>query len=270
MGIRSNWITYLACLSLGLCLCSSCTFVKASDIFGPSIQTEAEQLAAVSGRSDLPSQTVEYEGFTVSFNEKTHCPNWVSWVLTSEQVNGTEPRAKKFWKDFEVKGCADPADYRNTGYDRGHMAPAGDMKWSAKAMEDCFSMANICPQAKSLNSGAWGKLEEKCRKKALLDSVLVIVCGPVPERLPEAHIGNTGVAVPSRFFKVILSPYTTPPSAIGFIMSNSYVEGGMQAAAVSVDSVESLTGFDFFSALPDEVENIIEAKCDFPRWSRTK
>ena len=105
----------------------------------------------------------------------------------------------------------------------------------------------------------------------MADSAVVIVCGPIfsPGEGVE-RIGKTGVAVPRRFFKVVLSPYTDPPKAIGFIMPNGYVKGGMQTHAVSVDSVEAVTGHDFFSALPDEVENRIEAECDFSRWSRIR
>ncbi len=149
------------------------------------------------------------------------------------------------------------------------MAPAGDMKWSPETMRESFLLTNICPQAGELNRGAWKKLEEKCRQRAIADSAVVIVCGPVfiPGEGIE-RIGTTGVAVPRKFFKVILSPYTDPPSAIGFIMPNSYVKGGMQTHAVSVDSVEALTGHDFFTALPDDVETTVEAQCDFNRWSR--
>ena len=83
-------------------------------------------------------------------------------------------------------------------------------------------------------------------------------------------IGSNGVAVPQGFFKVVLSPYTTPPRAIGFLMPNGPVPGGMQKCAVSVDSVESVTGFDFFAALPDNIANEIESQCDFLRWSTSK
>lgn len=86
----------------------------------------------------------------------------------------------------------------------------------------------------------------------------------------DIHIGSNRVAVPQRFFKVILSPYSTPPTAIGFIVPNEAVKGGMQACAVSVDSVEAVTGHDFFSALPDDIEDVIESQINFNRWSRTR
>ncbi len=212
-----------------------------------------------------------YKGMTISFNPSTHQPNWVAWELLASETDGESNRESNFSTDYEVKGCANTDDYRGSGYDRGHMAPAGDMKWNAETMRESFLMTNICPQAGDLNRGAWKKLEEKCRQRAVADSAVVIVCGPIftPGEGVE-RIGKTGVAVPRRFFKVVLSPYTDPPKAIGFIMPNGYVRGGMQTHAVSVDSVEAVTGHDFFSALPDDVENRIEAECDFNRWSRIR
>lgn len=215
----------------------------------------------------IPSQIVEYEGYRVSFNSELHIPNWAVWELTGEEAQGDEPRYNKFWEDDAVKGCASPDDYKYSGYDRGHMAPAGDMKWNDEAMRHSFSMANICPQAKQLNTGAWNKLESKCRQRAKADSVVVIVCGPVPSPSVIAHIGTTGVAVPEAFFKVVLSPFTDPPRGIGFIMPNHKVKGGMQACAMSIDEVEAITGYDFFSALPDDIETQVESTANFHRWS---
>ena len=217
----------------------------------------------------LEEEIINYKGMTVSFNRSTHQPNWVAWELLTSETDGENSRESSFQTDPAVDGCATTDDYRNSGYDRGHMAPAGDMKWSPETMRESFLLTNICPQAGELNRGAWKKLEEKCRQRAIADSAVVIVCGPVfiPGEGIE-RIGTTGVAVPRKFFKVILSPYTDPPSAIGFIMPNSYVKGGMQTHAVSVDSVEALTGHDFFTALPDDVETTVEAQCDFNRWSR--
>lgn len=220
--------------------------------------------------ASIPSQPVSYRGMDISFNPELHIPNWVAWELTGEEVEGTVPRYNKFMSDNRVKGCPQTGDYSYSGYDRGHMAPAGDMKWDSEAMRETFYLTNICPQAKTLNTGAWKRLEEKCRLWAQADSAIVIVSGPVPSDAPLEYLGNSRVAVPARFFKVIVSPYANPPRGIGFIMPNSRVEGGMQRAAVSIDEVEAITGYDFFSALPDSIESVVESQCDFNRWSRIK
>lgn len=236
----------------------------------PSATVGASDLERVVTNPALASEMVRYTGMTISFNPELHVPNWVAYELTADEVQGEEPRTNKFYTDHDVTGCASPDDYRNTGYDRGHMAPAADMKWNPQAMAESFSMANIAPQANVLNRGSWSKLEDKCRQRALKDSAVIIISGPVLTDPMEILIGSNRVAVPSRFFKVILSPYTTPPTAIGFLMPNEAVKGGMQQCAVSVDSVEAVTGHDFFSALPDEIENYVESQVNFNKWSRTR
>lgn len=235
----------------------------------PGLDVSARSLEAVVTNPALPEEILEYSGMTVSFNAQTHQPNWVAWELLGSETRGLHARENQFDVDENVEGCAAPSDYTRSGFDRGHMAPAGDMKWSRTSMRESFLMTNICPQAGELNRGAWQKLEEKCRQHAQADSAVVVVCGPVfrPGEAVE-RIGDTGVAVPRQFFKVVLSPYTDPPVAIGFIMPNGRVPGGMQRCAVSVDSVEALTGHDFFSALPDDLERRVEAQCNFNRWSR--
>lgn len=230
--------------------------------------TELEKVMTPRG---LPQQILPKTGFTISFNPETRQPNYVAWELLGSETEGGQERTDLFSPDPAAKESATPDDYRYSGYDRGHMAPAGDMKWNARAMEESFLMTNICPQDAALNRGAWKKLEEKCRAKALADSAVIVVCGPIFDTpQPRMRIGNSGVAVPDRFFKVILSPYTDPVQAIGFIMPNDEVKGGMQPCAVSVDEVERITGYDFFSALPDSIENAAEASCNFNRWSHTK
>lgn len=218
----------------------------------------------------LDEQLKQYTGFELSFNNRLHVPNWVAWELLSSETTGAKGRTNKFLVDPDMPGCAEDYDYSYSGYDRGHMAPAADMKWSAKAMEESFFLTNVCPQDHALNGGAWNKLEGKCRTWAQADSAIVIICGPVLTDKIKESIGDSRVAVPRRFFKVILAPYAKPARGIGFIMPNGKVEGGMQAAAVSIDQVEAVTGHDFFSTLPDEIEDEVEKQCDFHYWSTIK
>ena len=235
-----------------------------------SPELSAEELMKVITNPTLDTIPLSYKAMEVSFNPAMHQPNWVAWELTSDETYGTIKRDSQFYADESVDGCAKPYDYSYSGYDRGHMAPAGDMKWDADAMRETFCLVNICPQAKVLNTGTWKRLEEKCRTIARIDSALIIVCGPVLTDSISDYIGDTGVAVPKRFFKVVLSPYTIPMRGIGFIMANDRVKGGMQAAAVSIDEVERITGHDFFSALPDSIEDHIESACDFNGWSNRR
>lgn len=264
---RLGWMLTIAIIAVIAYVVATAKERQAKNVYS-SVNIEAEKLMEVSNPRGLRQEIIPYTGMTVSFNKETHQPNWVAWELLGSEVEGDSGREPGFLVDQDVKGCASPDDYRHTGFDRGHMAPAGDMKWHPQAMRESFYMTNISPQAGELNRGAWKKLEEKCRVRAKADSALIIICGPVFEKSgPAMRIGATGVAVPQSFFKVILAPFVEKPWAIGFIMPNGYVEGGMQKTAVSVDQVEALTGYDFFASLPDSLENALESRCDFNAFS---
>lgn len=216
----------------------------------------------------IPSQIKKYTGFTLSFNIENHTPNYSAWELLASETEGIAPRADKFWQDNDINGCPMHSDYTRSGFDRGHIAPAADMKWSHDAMHDCFVMANICPQAPALNSGAWNTLEKKQRKWAQRDSAIFIVAGPVYEKSDTIRIGNTGIRIPSAFFKVIIAPYIENPRGIGFIFPNMSSPGNMQNYSMTIDEVEKITAFDFFSMLPDNIENRIESKTSFKEWNK--
>lgn len=215
----------------------------------------------------LPSQIKEYEGFTVSFNKDNKTPNYVAWELLGEEVRNDVQRSDVFWTDSEIEGCPDTRDYTRSGYDRGHMCPAADQKWSQKAMNDCFVMANICPQVNALNAGAWNTLENKERQWAKRDSAILIIAGPIYEKSDNKRIGNAGVRVPGAFFKVLLAPYAKEPRGIAFVYPNMNSAGNMQDYAMSIDELEQITGFDFFPTLPDNIENMVEKTYSFKEWN---
>ena len=237
-----------------------------------SVDSESAALMEVILPDDVAQQVVDYQGFTVSYNADAHQPNYVAWELTAEETNGRATRDVNFDVDRSVRGTAELADYKNSGYDRGHMIPAADVKWDAEAMRDSHLLTNICPQDHKLNAGAWATLEGNCRQWARRDSAIIIICGPVLTDYMPRTIGVEGrkIPVPERFFKVVLAPHANPPQGIGFIMANTSIDGGVQAAAVSIDEVEAVTGYDFFSALPDDIEQEVEAQCAYHQWQRKK
>lgn len=265
---KKSWLAIPVIVVLAL----AATFAAQS--FGPKEQKEATydatELEKVVIPDDVPEIMADYTGFKVSFNPAHHEPNYVVWELTAAEAAGDIPRENKFRPDPDILGSPALDDYRNSGFDRGHMAPAGDMKWSAAAMADSHYLTNMCPQTRQLNGGRWSTLEQKCRQWAARDSVLVIVCGPILTDELTQTIGASRISVPERFFKVILAPYADPPRAIGFIMPNAQQIDGLELLATSVDNVEAITGFDFFSALPDSLENRIESHYNFRDWNRRK
>ena len=247
-------------------------FISATNAAENAAQAAAvsrEQLMQVVLPDGMPSVRCSYKGYTAYFNSELHIPNVVIYELTGAETDGVQQRYKNFLTDERVKGCANPWDYSYSGYDRGHMAPAGDMKWDEEAMRESFYMTNICPQVKALNTGAWNMLEGRVREWAKRDSVLIVATGPIlGDSMPT--IGDSKVAVPPRFFKIVMASHTSPMRAIAFIYDNARATGKLEDHAVSVDEVEEATGIDFFSTLPDEIEDAIEAQCDVKQWDQRK
>ena len=130
--------------------------------------------------SSRGGQLIRHTGYTVSYDADFKTPQWVAWTLTSGKAQGNEPRYDKFQPDPMVRGAkAYPKDYTKSGYDRGHMAPAADMKWSRQAMVESFYMTNVCPQNRNLNRGDWKELEELERDWALRYGTVSIAAGPI-------------------------------------------------------------------------------------------
>ena len=215
-----------------------------------------------------PEQIIAHKGYTVSYNSDWCVPNWVAYELTREEVRGTVPRAVHFEPDPDVQGvCPTYRDYSRSSYTRGHMAPAGDMKWDTTAMRESFYLSNVCPQDHNLNDGDWKVLEEQARSWAYKYGSVYIACGPIMSNNPEV-IGRNNVAVPDAFYKVLLCKINGQWQALGFVFDNKPGHRQLRYYCRSIDEVENLTGIDFFPALDDEIENAIEAKTDFSAWSK--
>jgi endonuclease G len=213
-------------------------------------------------------QIITHIGYTVSYNSDWKIPNWVAYELTKEEVEGAVPRSDTFLPDPEVlyENSATTYDYLNSGWDRGHMAPAGDMRWSEQAMKESFYLSNICPQNKSLNSGIWSSLEAQVRKLAQQNGVVYIVCGPIMSERPQT-IGANKVAVPDAFFKVLLQNDNDNWYAIAFMFANKSERNPLVTYAMSVEDIQTITDIDFFPDLPDSIEQKIESEFDFSKWN---
>lgn len=223
-----------------------------------SYSTRLEIPVALKKRDEIVLKRI---GYTVSYNNTYKTPNWVAWELTREETQGKEDRKDKFVPDPDLpEPRVEHADYTRSGYDRGHMAPAADMKWSEEAMAQSFYMSNICPQNQKLNRDDWGDLEETCREWAKKYGRVYIVCGPIYDKKNPKRIGKHQVAVPDRFFKVVLIENRKNPMAMGFLFDNAAHHQALEKYMVTVDSVEAVTKLDFFSKLSDSVENRIEAE----------
>lgn len=219
-----------------------------------------------------PEQVIEHLGYTVSYNPQWLVPNWVAYELTHSETFGEQERSNHFKPDPLVKG--DPvmtSDYSKSGYDRGHMAPAADMKWSEQAMRESFYMTNICPQTHSLNAGDWKDLEELARDWAQQYGSIYIACGPIMEANYQT-IGKThSIAVPSAFYKVFLRKICNGGwTSIGFIMPNKAGNRPLMTYMYTVDEVEKQTGLDFFYNLPDSIESQVENTYSVSDWTLSR
>jgi endonuclease G len=228
----------------------------------PFVNTDMGQLEIPSMPNGKQGQVIQRTGYTLAYDKKTKTPQWVAWELTKEETKGNHERTDKFLPDPNVEGAkVVTTDYTGSGYDRGHMAPAGDMKWSKKAMEESFYMSNICPQIHHLNTGDWNELEANTRKWARRYGSVYVTCGPIYNGSRRTqYIGKNRVKVPDAFFKVILIQSPKKTCALGFFFENEAGQRPLNEYLVSIDYLEQTTGIDFFPALPDELENVLEAE----------
>lgn len=214
----------------------------------------------------ISEQLIEKSSYILSYNIDTKCPNWVAWHLTAEHTDGPIGRLSNFHEDEDVPAPrATLADYRKSGWSRGHMCPAGDNKWDEQAMYESFALTNVCPQNSSLNSGLWNSVEMDCRKWAKKYGDIYIVCGPLFLNKEHETIGINKVVVPEAFFKVVLC-LNGKPKAFGIIIRNTEGNKKRDLYYNSVDQVERITGIDFFPALPDDIESKVEAEANIKDW----
>ena len=206
--------------------------------------------------------------YKVWYSEQLRIPMAVAWYLTKEHTYGDNQRKNQaFHPDTDIKNAVTTYDYMQTGYDRGHMCPAGDNKWNQQALDETFLMTNICPQNHNLNKNDWNDLEQLCRQWARKYGKIYIVCGPVLRGTQHKQIGprTKRITVPEAFYKVVLRMGKNP-TAIGFVYDNKGKTQPMRQAVRSVDDIERMTGLDFFSSLDDAVEDKIEAKAVLSDW----
>ncbi len=211
-------------------------------------------------------RVVQHTGFSLLFDSAYCQARWVAYVLTADKTRGSEPRSARFYPDPQLPGLtATDAHYRRSGYDRGHLAPAADMSWSAKSLHESFYYSNISPQLPAFNRGIWKKLETLVRTWAQTDSVLYITTGPVlSDTLP--RLNGSAVRIPAYFFKAVLVYSHSQKRSIGFIMRNERTSESPLAFAVSIDSLERFTGLNFFAALPDREEEFLEKDFCLTCW----
>jgi len=214
---------------------------------------------------------VDREGYSLGYSEYHEQPRWVIYHMTkAEATTKAASREDNFRPDPEIPtGSATLADYKNSGKDRGHMAPAADMSFSPKTMDESFFMSNMSPQEPDCNRGVWKELEAQVRSFAITEGDVYVVTGPILPQTKTITIGPNEVTVPQYYYKVVWDR-TPPEKMIGFIVPNAGSTKPLQSFATTVDAVEEATGLDFFLKIPQPQQEQLEGTLTIDAWKWDK
>jgi len=206
-------------------------------------------------------------GYITSYNHIHEQANWVAYTLSPQKLMGVVERSNKFSPDpLIAPETANTHDYTKSGFDRGHLAPAADMKYSETAMRECFYLSNISPQAPKFNRGIWKKLEEKVRDWASKTNQIFIVTGPILNNHLVNKIGREHqITVPEYFFKAVVDT-NKMGNGIAFVMKNQGSQLPLKTFAITIDSLEHLTGRNFYFQIPQKKQEKIEKTVHFEHW----
>ena len=244
-------------------------FSKKSDSKNKDAVYKNEAPISIKKNELLPSSTtgqiVTHDYYTLSYYEKYEQAEWVAYDLQKAHLSKIKRKRPYFEKDGKVTTkSAHYKAYKNSGYDKGHLCPAGDRRFSKKAHNETFLTSNISPQKHDFNAGIWNRLEQKTRYWAnKYDGVYVVTGGILTDNLKT--IGRDKVSVPTQFYKIIFD--YTEPKAIAFIIPHKESNKALYKFTTSIDHIEQLTGIDFFAALPDTLENRLESSDSYKDWS---
>jgi endonuclease G len=233
-----------------------------------NISISWENLSLAYPRTNTTDTILSYGGFDLAYNEEFEQAAWVAYVLTREEIeSGNIGRTDNFRPDTSItSGSSSLSDYRGSGYDRGHLAPAGDMKWDPLVMSQSFLMSNMSPQLPAFNRGIWRKLETQVRQWAIQKDSLYVITGPLLEPI-DSLIGENGVGIPGQYFKVLVDLSPPDHAMIAFLLPHAGSSDPLMQFALSVDSLEQISAYDFFAGAPDqEVILWLEKQFDPGNW----
>lgn len=238
------------------------------DLTNPNAPREnTEQLAnQIIGSQSCPTTAVllPKKFFKICYDKTRKIPIWVGYELTAENLAGLQKRTDDFRPDLDLDESyrAQLSDYKGSGYDRGHMAPAAAFKRSKEAMSETFLLSNMAPQTSQLNRGAWRIIEQKVRNFVIKGGRTFVFTGNIYEtENGQTVIGVNQVVVPTHSYKAILhldeekvwSAYAFVAPNVSTILNRNY-----RHYARSINDIEQQTSLDFFGSLPDQIENAIE------------
>lgn len=217
--------------------------------------------------SSTTGQIIHHDYYSLSYSEEDEQAEWVAYELKRNQLKNSNFKRPYFEMDPLVASkSAHWRNYKKSGYDRGHLCPAGDREFNKEAYNETFLTSNITPQRHEFNAGVWNKLEQQVRYWAKKYNGVYVVTGGVLKQKIGA-IGSENVTVPESFYKIVYNQSGSEPKMIAFLMKHKKSNNSLQNFVTTVDQIEQLTGIDFFPELEDAQENKLEASSDYKNWS---
>lgn len=212
------------------------------------------------------NQVISHQTYYLSYSEEHEQAEWVAYELKKEHLQKHNFKRPYFNQDPKVTTeSAHWNNYKNSGYSRGHLLPAGDRTFSKEAYDETFFTSNVSPQLQQFNSGIWNVLENRVRTwTRKYDKIYVVTAGVLADKLET--IGTEQVAVPEYFYKVLLTQTKGNYKMIAFLLSHKGEKRPLQEYVVTTDSLQKLTGIDFFPFLEDSLEQELEHKIDLKGW----
>ncbi|MGB0888293.1 MAG: DNA/RNA non-specific endonuclease, partial [Vicingaceae bacterium] len=227
-------------------------------------------------------ELINHKAMSLVYSEKHEQAKWVSHIITPDIINGKVKRSNNFRKDPMVKTeSASTRDYfikykdeatgkykyDGFGYDRGHLAPSADFRWSKEALSESYYYSNMSPQVAKFNRGKWADLEGLLRGyvSSHPKTQLYVVTGPIlTDSLPVIERSLHKVSIPKFYYKVVMD--LKNERAIAFIMPNKDLKYPISSYAVDINEVEETTGINFFHKLEDGLEERLEAQKEINVW----
>ncbi len=231
------------------------------------IQEQIKQYALP--RIDEDGFLVYHSAMALFYIDRWGQSKWVVHMILPDIATGVETRTNDFRRDSLVPvEMPDKVDYFNSGYDRGHLAPSADFRWSRKALSESYFYSNMSPQKPEFNRGKWSQVEDFLRQYVIYTGhpIFVVTGGLLHDSIQKTIGVNKKIKVPPYFYKIALDMQASPPRAIAFWMLNGTNTKPIINYVVSIDEVEQKTGIDFFYLLPDTLEDRVEAMKDVSLW----
>lgn len=216
--------------------------------------------------SSTTSQVIKHNYFMLSYSEPHEQAEWVAYTLKKEHLTYDDRKRPYFIEDPKVRTkSADWRNYKNSGFDRGHLCPAGDRRFSEQAYNETFYTSNISPQNKEFNAGVWNRLEQQVRYWCKRYGTLTVITGGVLAN-DLFEIGAEDVDVPEYYYKIVARKEGKALSTLCFLIPHEESSKKLNSFLVPVDSVEQLTKINFFENLTEKEQAKLETKADSRGW----